>query len=146
MIKTTDNLSGEALLLWEAAAVFDLGVEELAPCVGVTVDRIYEWFGGGQIPSEDEKSKILEGVEKMDREFPELESGEAVWGKPDEDAPEIIGDAEFRASVRPVFYELQGVCSDAEKRLVADNWPGFVEILGLLEKYDIGVPRRKARS
>jgi hypothetical protein len=55
-------LVGTALLLQEASNQFDLMPEDLAPIVGVPVDRVYEWLGGRETPTEEENDKILRAI------------------------------------------------------------------------------------
>ena len=144
--------------LWELGEVNSLSPEKLAPFVQVSHQNIYRWFHGtNPIPSH--VRLIYEGIRKIrdkypDPAFEEVKPGffasDAGWFPPEENAPaiiddevpEIIEDAKFRASIRPLFYELQKVASDSEKRIVAALWPGFVEVLGLLNKHGIQIPSR----
>jgi len=63
------NLKGPALLLWEIATAYNLEPEDLAPYVGVSVSLIYDWFRSKQIPTEDEKAKIIAAVRKIDKDW-----------------------------------------------------------------------------
>ena len=68
MVEIADDLQGPALLLWEVTTAYDLKPEEVAPYVGVPAVLVNEWFGGKQIPTEDEKAKIIAAVRQINRE------------------------------------------------------------------------------
>ena len=63
-----DYLSGPALLLWEIATAYRLEPEDVAPYVDAPVGSVYAWFGGKQIPTEDEKKKIIAAVRQIDKD------------------------------------------------------------------------------
>jgi len=142
-----EAMSKEVRLLWETAELHDLKPQQITPFLNVSYRTIYGWFNGKK-PLRAHVELILKAVKTMDAALTvsALESGEAVWGQTAEEDPAIIADAKIRAAIRPVFYQLQARCSDGEKRLVSDNWAGFIEIFCLLKKHGIGIPRRKARS
>jgi hypothetical protein len=160
-IPKPSKMNEDVLALWKKGRLHGLKPEGLAEYVGVSFKTVYCWFIG-QKPFEAQKLKIREAIKKIEADFPDPlvekeHQGRKVyglkaaawaqesdaWPEGDPRDPAVIEVQRFRDSIRPLFYRLQRVCSESELPLVVENWPGFVEILGLLKKYDIGVPRRR---
>jgi hypothetical protein len=145
MTKTADDLKDEARLLWEAGEVYGLKPERLASYVDAPIDRIYEWLGSGEVPTDEEKAKIRAGVEKMKAEFePKIaENGGAWWGNlsgdPVEPSPDELADRARTAVIQPLFTQLMAKASEDEKPIVILAWPDFAEILSLMMKHDLGI-------
>ena len=152
MRNINEVLKGEALLLWEAAEVYDLDPEDMAPYIGVSIDRVYEWLGGGEIPTDEEKAKIRAGVEKIKRELPgpvfeTLPSGgqvAACWGDPalDDEDPEILADRARCEAVKPLFAEFMAKVPENVRPIVVMSWPDFSELLVAAMKYGIKLPTK----
>lgn len=142
-----DALKGEALLLWEAGQVFDLEPEDLSPFVGVSADRIYEWFGGGELPTEDEIEKILAAIDKIEAAYPEpavrlrgsAEMSGAWWGKTPEPTE---SEAAFATEEKRLFNEFMQKASAEQRPLIAKGWLDFAELLALAMKLGIRLPTK----
>jgi transcriptional regulator with XRE-family HTH domain len=127
--------------LWKMAQAEGLSPEQLAPIVGVSFNTIYNWFRG-RTPLPNHINLIVGAIWKVVNEKRELEGKRptAVWIADDEPNPDEV---EAEKKVEILFDELMGKLDYVEKPLLEneDNWFGFREVLKLMRKYRIKLPR-----
>lgn len=143
-----EKMAREVRLLWETAELRGLSPESIAPIVGVGFKTIYNWFAG-QEPFAAQQDKIRAAVELIDRKFPIEEGrafrrGGASWVPDDPKDPRVLNEKRRLAKMQLLFFELERRLSPAEKALLVQEepaWTGFQEILGLIRKHGLKIPR-----
>jgi hypothetical protein len=138
------KMSRSVRLLWELGDVLRLKPEELAPYIGVSFMTVYRWFRGVE-PLRAHERLILVGVERVKAARPDWLDPAAGWGKsPTADMAEApkAKKLEEKSTIKRhrFFAELEGKSTDQEKDVLAESWPGFVEVLNLAQKYKIKLP------
>jgi hypothetical protein len=139
-------------ILWETAHFKHLAPKKLARFLGVSHMQIYRWYAGEE-PRRSSELKILKGLDRINEEIPDppmekLPSGAEVsaawWSEDDPRNPAQIEERKFKAEMKGLFQELQRRLTPVEKHIIFGDreiWPGFVEVMGLVRKYRIKLPR-----
>lgn len=131
-------------LLSEAMSVYDLSPEQAAGYVGCSGSQIRRWLAGRFEPTAVYVQAIVRGVEKMKAE---LSEPSAAWrsARAPEDDPGTAAEKKFLAQMKDVFERLEPQLTADEKYLLfvahPDSWQGFTEVLSLVRKYGVKLPK-----
>jgi len=144
----TSKMTRTVRLLWENAQVYDLSLRTLGQYLGVSHMAIKRWFEGAA-PTPENEAMILAACEKITAKHDAGEGrafrrGGAVWHPDNPKDPRVLKEKRRLVKMQLLFYELERRLSPAEKELLVQEepaWAGFQEILGLIRKHGLKIPR-----